>query len=76
MHSLGRVRAAAVQIAMIAEMREKFDHDVKGYEQVMLGVVVMMVGVEVIMMMTSIDFGCATMLNSCRAELFGQSGSC
>ncbi len=34
MHALGRVRAAAVQSTMIAEMRGKFDQEVREYEQV------------------------------------------
>ncbi len=33
-HALGRVRAAAVQSTMIAEMRSKFDQEVCEYEQV------------------------------------------
>ena len=33
-HSLGRVRAAAVHSMMIAEMRANFDQEVQGYEKV------------------------------------------
>lgn len=35
-HSLGRIRAAAVQTAMIAELKGNFDQEVKQYEQACL----------------------------------------